>query len=68
MRRGRGCRHAFLQASRWWEDPAGPSLYEQTYEAAGFVRVDQPQRGDMIVMSVGTVNRPGFRRHLFALN
>lgn len=34
------------------------SLYEQHYEAAGFVRVDRPQRGDMIVMQVGRTAHP----------
>lgn len=42
----------------WWEDPNGPSHYEELYEAAGFVRVDVPQRGDLIVMEVGRTVRP----------
>jgi len=49
---------AFQRADGWWEDPVGPSLYEQAYEAAGFVQVDQPRRGDMIVMSVGRTAHP----------
>lgn len=42
----------------WWEKADGPSLYEQAYEAAGFTRVAQPQRGDMIVMAVGRTLHP----------
>ncbi|KAA5845933.1 phage tail protein [Pseudomonas chlororaphis] len=49
---------AFQRADGWWEDPTGPSLYEQAYEAAGFYQVDRPQRGDMIVMAVGRTAHP----------
>ncbi|KTC36158.1 hydrolase Nlp/P60, partial [Pseudomonas sp. ABAC61] len=49
---------AFKRDDGWWEQAAGPSLYEQAYEAAGFYRVDQPQRGDMIVMAVGRTAHP----------
>ena len=34
------------------------SLYEQYYDAAGFLRVDMPQRGDMMVMQVGWTIHP----------
>lgn len=33
-------------------------MYEANYEAAGFVRVNQPQRGDMIVMAIGRTAHP----------
>lgn len=48
----------FKREDGWWEDAAGPSLYEQAYEAAGFERVGVPQRGDMIVMAVGKTAHP----------
>lgn len=48
----------FERKELWWEDPAGASLYEQNYEDCGFIRVDQPQRGDMLVFQVPTVGRP----------
>lgn len=48
----------FERHDGWWEKPDGPSLYEQHFEAAGFCRVDQPQRGDMIVMAVGRTAHP----------
>ncbi|ALZ15579.1 TPA: C40 family peptidase [Pseudomonas aeruginosa] len=48
----------FERADGWWERADGPSLYEQQFEAAGFVRVDRPQRGDMIVMAVGRTAHP----------
>lgn len=34
------------------------SLYEENYEAAGFVHVDRPQRGDLIVMQIGRTVHP----------
>lgn len=49
---------AFERQDGWWEDAAGPSLYEQAYQAAGFERVSVPQRGDMIVMAVGRTAHP----------
>lgn len=48
----------FQREDGWWEKADGPSLYEQAYGAAGFVRVDQPQRGDMIVMAMGRTAHP----------
>jgi cell wall-associated NlpC family hydrolase len=33
-------------------------LYEAHYEAAGFYRVETPQRGDMIVMAIGRTVYP----------
>lgn len=42
----------------WWEQADGPSHYEDLYEAAGFVRVDAPQRGDVIIMSIGRTAHP----------
>ena len=49
---------AFQRVDGWWESAENASLYEQHYEAAGFVRVDQPQRGDLIVMHVGRTVHP----------
>lgn len=49
---------AYARDDGWWEQDAGPSLYEQAYEAAGFYQVDRPQRGDMIVMEVGRTAHP----------
>ena len=48
----------YQRTDGWWESAENPSLYEQHYEAAGFVRVDSPQRGDMIVMQVGRTAHP----------
>lgn len=42
----------------WWENADGPSHYEDLYEAAGFFRVDVPQRGDLIIMEIGRTLRP----------
>lgn len=42
----------------WWEKAEGRSLYEHHYEAAGFYVVDQPRRGDLIVMAVGRTAHP----------
>jgi proteasome lid subunit RPN8/RPN11 len=49
---------AFKREDGWWESQDAESLYEANYEAAGFVRVDRPQRGDMIVMTVGRTAHP----------
>lgn len=49
---------AYAREDGWWEQAAGPSLYEQAYEAAGFYQVDRPQHGDMIVMEVGRTAHP----------
>lgn len=48
----------FEREDRWWEDPAGPSLYEQHFEQAGFYQVAEPRRGDMLVMRVGRTAHP----------
>jgi cell wall-associated NlpC family hydrolase len=48
----------FKREDGWWEDPAGPSLYEQAYEAAGFEQVGTPRRGDLIIMAVGRTAHP----------
>lgn len=49
---------AYAREDGWWEDAQGPSLYEQAYATAGFIRVDAPQRGDMIVMTIGRTAHP----------
>lgn len=49
---------AFQRTDGWWESAENQSLYEANYEAAGFVRVDRPQRGDLIVMQVGRTAHP----------
>ncbi|RMR34501.1 hypothetical protein ALP36_02597 [Pseudomonas syringae pv. coriandricola] len=48
----------FERKELWWEDPDSPSHYEENFEACGFVRVDQPQRGDLLVSQIPTVGRP----------
>ncbi|WP_122364655.1 NlpC/P60 family protein, partial [Pseudomonas coronafaciens] len=48
----------FERKELWWEDPDSPSHYEDNYEACGFVRVEQPQRGDMLIFQIPTVGRP----------
>ena len=49
---------AFQRTDGWWESTENISLYEANYEAAGFVRVDRPERGDLIVMQVGRTVHP----------
>ncbi|MBS5849195.1 MAG: C40 family peptidase, partial [Pseudomonas putida] len=49
---------AYAREEGWWEQMDGPSLYEQAYEAAGFYKVSQAQRGDMVVMAVGRTAHP----------
>ncbi|WP_248917055.1 C40 family peptidase [Pseudomonas entomophila] len=49
---------AYAREDGWWEDPQGPSLYEQAYADAGFVRVDAPRYGDLIVMAIGRTAHP----------
>ncbi|RMS67903.1 NLP/P60-like protein [Pseudomonas savastanoi] len=49
---------AFKRTDGWWESAYAKSLYESKYKAAGFVGVDQPQRGDMVVMEVGWTKPP----------
>ena len=49
---------AYDREDGWWEDANGPSLYEQAYAAAGFVRVQAPQRGDLIIMAIGRTAHP----------
>lgn len=48
----------YQRTDGWWESAENASLYEANYEAAGFVRVDRPQRGDLIVMQVGRTAHP----------
>ncbi|MDB5995269.1 MAG: putative phage minor tail protein [Pseudomonas sp.] len=48
----------FKREDGWWEDPNGPSHYEQLHEGAGFYRVDTPQRGDIVIMAVGKTAHP----------
>ena len=48
----------YERSDLWWEDAQGESLYEARYEAAGFYRVAEPRRGDMLVMRVGRTAHP----------
>ncbi|EMM6377940.1 phage tail protein [Pseudomonas aeruginosa] len=48
----------FERKDLWWEDKEGSSLYEDNYERAGFYRVDDLRRGDMLVFQVPTPGRP----------
>lgn len=48
----------YQRTDGWWENADNASLYEANYEAAGFVRVNQPKRGDMIVMAIGRTAHP----------
>lgn len=36
----------------WWEIVGGPSLYVDNWRAAGFIEVDNPTPGDMVVMQI----------------
>lgn len=49
---------AFKREDGWWEDPNGPSHYEQLHEGAGFYCVNAPQRGDIVIMSIGKTAHP----------
>ncbi|MCG8292370.1 MULTISPECIES: C40 family peptidase [Pseudomonas] len=49
---------AYAREDGWWEDPQGPSLYEQAYADAGFVRVQAPRHGDLVVMAIGRTAHP----------
>lgn len=49
---------AYAREEGWWEQADGPSHYEESYAAAGFYPVSQPQRGDLIVMAVGRTAHP----------
>ena len=49
---------AFRREDGWWESAGNTSLYEANYEEAGFVRGDQPRRGDLIVMAIGRTAHP----------
>lgn len=48
----------FDRKELWWEDENGSSLYEENYESAGFERVSEMRRGDMLVFQVPTIGRP----------
>lgn len=48
----------YERADDWWEDQNAVSLYEHNWESAGFFRVTEPRRGDMIVMRVGKTKHP----------
>ncbi|PVZ19917.1 MULTISPECIES: C40 family peptidase [unclassified Pseudomonas] len=49
---------AYDREDGWWERADGPSHYEDRYADAGFVRVDQPKRGDLVVMTIGRTVHP----------
>lgn len=42
----------------WWEVKDGPSHYEDFYEGAGFIQVQEPEVGDIIVMQIGRTYHP----------
>lgn len=48
----------FERKDLWWEDASGPSLYEEHFESAGFYRVEELRRGDMLVFQIPTPGRP----------
>ncbi|HBO4759112.1 TPA: C40 family peptidase, partial [Pseudomonas aeruginosa] len=48
----------FERKDLWWEVKDGSSLYEDNYESAGFYRVEDLRRGDMLVFQVPTPGRP----------
>ncbi|GFM48956.1 C40 family peptidase [Pseudomonas cichorii] len=48
----------FERQDLWWEDPDGPSHYEDNFEAVGFRRVESPQRGDLLIFMVPSPGRP----------
>jgi proteasome lid subunit RPN8/RPN11 len=50
----------FERHDLWWEEEAGPSLYEDNFKATGFYQVETAQRGDMLVLQVPTLGRPCF--------
>ncbi|MCQ9618406.1 C40 family peptidase [Paenalcaligenes niemegkensis] len=50
----------FERDDLWWEKEDAQSLYAANYEAAGFTRVSEPQRGDILIMSIKTPGRPCF--------
>lgn len=49
---------AYARQDGWWEQADGPSHYEDLYEAAGFHQVDIPERGDLVIMSIGRTAHP----------
>lgn len=50
----------FERQDLWWEDEAGPSLYEDNFKAAGFYQVTEARRGDMLVLQIPTPGRNCF--------
>lgn len=48
----------YPRTDRWWEDKHGPSLYQHHFAEAGFVQVDSPQRGDVLIMDIGRTYHP----------
>ncbi len=47
----------FERQDLWWEDEAGPSLYEDNFKATGFYQVETAERGDMLVLQIPTPGR-----------
>lgn len=43
----------FARTDDWWENPNHEPLYEQNFEKAGFVKVDNLQQHDVILCRVG---------------
>ena len=48
----------FERADLWWEQADGPSHYVDNFAAAGFVQVEQAQRGDLLIFQIPTPGRP----------
>lgn len=48
----------FQRPDLWWEEPHSPSFYEDNYAACGFERVEQPRRGDLLVLQIPSPGRP----------
>lgn len=48
----------FDREDRWWEDPNGPSHYEDLHKGWGFYKVEDPEPGDIIIMQIGRTYHP----------
>lgn len=48
----------FERDDRWWEAKDHASLYVENYAKTGFIEVDQPQYGDVLLCNVGRTEHP----------